>query len=152
MAARKSPLHLLGHGRCRLARRRGDARRRLGRQIELELLHQELLFGVQFSVAAQDQRAAIGGREVDVARMLTCSPAPGWCRPAETVTYSERASIWRPSAGSRGSDPRPLGPTMGGRPDRTCGERPRASRIATRPKVGPTNCEKNISPLHTALK
>src|SRR5258708_21316272 len=36
------------------------------RQIELELLHQELLFGVQFSVAAQDQRAAIGGREVDV--------------------------------------------------------------------------------------
>ena len=49
------------------------------------------------------------------------------------------------TAGSRGSDPRPLGPTMGGRPDRTCGERPRASRIATRPKVGPTNCEKNIS-------
>src|SRR5258707_3365187 len=37
---------------------------------------------------------------------------------------------------------------MGGRLDRTCGERPRASRIATRPKVGPTNCEKNISPLH----
>src|SRR5229473_1848054 len=35
-----------------------------------------------------------------------------------------------PTAGSRGSDPRPLGPTMGGRPDRTCGERPRASRIA----------------------
>src|SRR5258708_36699133 len=29
-----------------------------------------------------------------------------------------------PTAGSRGSDPRPLGPTMGGRPDRTCGERP----------------------------
>src|SRR5260370_42350696 len=51
-----------------------------------------------------------------------------------------------PTAGSRGSDPRPLGPTMGGRPDRTCGERPRASRVATRPKVGPTNCEKNISP------
>ena len=46
------------------------------------------------------------------------------------------------TAGNRGSDPRPLGPTMGGRPDRTCGERPRASRIATRPKVGPTNCEK----------
>src|SRR5216684_5392586 len=53
-----------------------------------------------------------------------------------------------PTAGSQGSDPRPLGPTMGGRPDRTCGERPRASRVATRPKVGPTNCEKNISPLH----
>src|SRR5216684_3780139 len=35
-----------------------------------------------------------------------------------------------PTAGSRGSDARPLGPTMGGRPDRTCGERPRASRIA----------------------
>jgi hypothetical protein len=29
------------------------------------------------------------------------------------------------------------------------GERPHASRIATRPKVGPTNCEKDISPLHT---
>jgi hypothetical protein len=42
-----------------------------------------------------------------------------------------------PTAGSRGSDPRLLGPTMGGRPDRTCGERPRASRIATR-KVRPT--------------
>src|SRR5260370_20181098 len=53
-----------------------------------------------------------------------------------------------PTARRRGSDPRPLGPTMGGRPDRTCGERPRASRVATRPKVGPTNCEKNISPLH----
>jgi len=24
--------------------------------------------------------------------------------------------------------------------------------LRTRPKVGPTNCEKNISPLHTALK
>src|SRR5258708_21548972 len=53
-----------------------------------------------------------------------------------------------PTAGSRGSDPRPLGPTVGGRPDRTCGERPCAPRIATRPKVGPTNCKKNISPLH----
>ena len=38
----------------------------MGRQIELELVHQELLFGVQFRVAAQDQHAAIGGREVDV--------------------------------------------------------------------------------------
>src|SRR6266849_9257215 len=57
---------MLGHGTCRLPRRGGDARRRLGRQIELELGHQELLFGVEFSVAAQDQHAAIGGREVDV--------------------------------------------------------------------------------------
>src|SRR5258707_1574366 len=65
-APRKSPLHLLGHRTCRRLRRRGDARRRLGRQIELELLHQQLLFGVEFGVAAQDQRAAIGGREVDV--------------------------------------------------------------------------------------
>ena len=63
---RKSPLHVLGHGTWRLPRRGGDARRRLGRQIELELLHEELLFGVQFSVAAQDQCTAIGGREVDV--------------------------------------------------------------------------------------
>src|SRR5262249_48375052 len=42
------------------------------------------------------------------------------------------------SAGGRGSDPRPLGPTMGGRLDRTCGERPRASKLRTCPKVRPT--------------
>jgi len=64
--ARKSPLHLLGHGGCPLSRRRGDAWRRLGRQIELELLRQKLLFGIEFGVAAQDQCTAIGGREVDV--------------------------------------------------------------------------------------
>src|SRR5215471_19268969 len=34
--------------------------------MELELLHQKLLFGVEFGIAAQDQCAAIGGREVDV--------------------------------------------------------------------------------------
>jgi hypothetical protein len=45
---------------------RGDARGRLGRQIELELLHEEFLISVQFGVAAQNQRAAIGGREVHV--------------------------------------------------------------------------------------
>jgi hypothetical protein len=36
-------------------------------------------------------------------------------------------------AGSWGSDPRPLGLAMGGRPDRTFGERPRPSRIANLP-------------------
>lgn len=36
-------------------------------------------------------------------------------------------------AGSWGSDPRPLGLAMGGRPDRTFGERPRASRITNLP-------------------
>ena len=55
---RRSPLHLLGRGARRLPRRRGDARRRLGRQIKLELVHQELLFDVQFGVAAQDQCVA----------------------------------------------------------------------------------------------
>jgi hypothetical protein len=38
----------------------------LGRQVELELVHQKLLFGVEFRVAAQDQCPAIGDREVDV--------------------------------------------------------------------------------------
>src|SRR6266852_8395467 len=61
----KSPLHL-GYGVRRFSCRCSDARWRLGRQIELESLHEKLLVGVQFSVAAQDQCAAIGGREVDV--------------------------------------------------------------------------------------
>ena len=55
-----------GHGARRLFRWRGDARWGLGRQIKLELLDQKLLVGVQFGVAAEDQGAAIGGREVDV--------------------------------------------------------------------------------------
>src|SRR5260370_31522904 len=73
-APRKSPLHLLGHRTCRRLRRRGDARRRLGPQIELELLHQQLLFGVEFGVAAQDQRAAIGGQAVDVEHLDSGEP------------------------------------------------------------------------------
>ena len=64
---RKSPLHLLGHRAARqLLRWRGDARGRLGWQIKLQVLHEKLLVGVQFSVAAQDQPAAIGGGEVNV--------------------------------------------------------------------------------------
>ena len=43
-----------------------DPWRGLRGQVEVELRYQELLVGVQFGVAAQDQRAAIGGREVDV--------------------------------------------------------------------------------------
>ena len=65
-APRKSPLHRLGRDARWPPRRRGDARWRLGRQVELELLHQNLLIGVEFGVAAQDQRAAIGGGEVNV--------------------------------------------------------------------------------------
>ena len=56
----------MGRGVRRVSRRRGDARRRLGRQIKLELVHQKLLFDVQFRVAAQDQCAAVGGRKVDI--------------------------------------------------------------------------------------
>jgi hypothetical protein len=63
---RKSPLHRLVCSTHQLPCRRGDARWRLGRQVELELLHQELLVDVQFGVAGQDQLAAIGGREVDI--------------------------------------------------------------------------------------
>jgi hypothetical protein len=40
--------------------------RRLWRQIELELVDQKLLLKVGFCVAAQDQRATIGGRKVGV--------------------------------------------------------------------------------------
>jgi hypothetical protein len=53
-------------GGGRLSGRRSDARGRLGRQVELELLRQHLLFGVEFGVTVQDQRTAIGGREEDV--------------------------------------------------------------------------------------
>jgi hypothetical protein len=49
-----------------LTGRRRDARGWLCWQVELELLHQELLVGVEFSVAAQDQRTAVCGREVDI--------------------------------------------------------------------------------------
>src|SRR5712691_5200547 len=51
-----------GNGPCW----RGDAWRRLRRQIELELLEEELLLGLRLGVTAQDQGAAIGGREMHV--------------------------------------------------------------------------------------
>src|ERR1700739_156504 len=63
-APRKSPLHR--QGRRGLPCRCGDAWWGLRWQIELELVHQHLLFGVQFRIAGQDQRTAVCGREVDV--------------------------------------------------------------------------------------
>jgi lipid-A-disaccharide synthase len=51
--SRKSPLHLLGHSAAhRLLCWRGDARWRLGWQIKLQVLHEKLLVGVEFGVAA----------------------------------------------------------------------------------------------------
>ena len=44
----------------------GDAWRWLRRQVEVELFDRELLVGVELGIAAQDQGAAIGGREVHV--------------------------------------------------------------------------------------
>src|SRR5229473_4416559 len=46
--------------------RGGDARRWLRRQIELELLEQQLLVGIELSIAAEDQHASVGCREVHV--------------------------------------------------------------------------------------
>src|SRR6266705_4701368 len=43
-----------------------DARRWLRRQIELELLEQQLLVGIEFGMAAEDQHASVGCREVHV--------------------------------------------------------------------------------------
>ena len=63
---RKSPLRQRGHSARQLPHWCGDARRGLGWQIKLQLPHQELLLGVQFGVAGQDQSAAVGGWEVDV--------------------------------------------------------------------------------------
>ena len=51
---------------CRNACWRGDAWGRLRRQIELELFEQELLLGIQLRVAAEDQGAPVGGREMHV--------------------------------------------------------------------------------------
>src|SRR6202047_1322636 len=61
----KSPLHQLGRPGRALSRR-GDARRWLGRQVKVEFFDQELLVGIEFGVAAQDQGAAIRCREADV--------------------------------------------------------------------------------------
>ena len=44
----------------------GDARRRLGRQGQAELIEENPFVGIGLGVAAEDQRAPVGGREVDV--------------------------------------------------------------------------------------
>src|SRR5262249_3261768 len=44
----------------------GDPRSRLGGQVEVELLHEEFLIGIEFRVAAEDQRARVRCGEMDV--------------------------------------------------------------------------------------
>ena len=44
----------------------GNARRRLGRQRQAEPIEENPLVGIGLGVAAEDQRAPVGGREVDV--------------------------------------------------------------------------------------
>ena len=61
----KSPLQQAS-GADRVLGRCGDARWRLGRQIEFELFDQKLLIGIEFGVPGEDQSAAIGGGEMDV--------------------------------------------------------------------------------------
>src|SRR3981081_396336 len=62
---RKSPLQDWDLGASGPLRGR-DARRWLRRQIELELLEQQLLVGIELSIAAEDQHASVGCREVHV--------------------------------------------------------------------------------------
>src|SRR6266849_11184645 len=62
---RKSPLQNWDSGASGPLRGR-DARRWLRRQIELELLEQQLLVGIELSIAAEDQHASVGCREVHV--------------------------------------------------------------------------------------
>ena len=64
-AYRKSPLQNWDGAASGPLRRR-DAWRRLRRQIELELLEQQLLVGIKRGIAAEDQRASVGGRQVHV--------------------------------------------------------------------------------------
>src|SRR5882672_10320842 len=101
----KSPLHV-GYGVRRFSCRCSDARWRLGRQIELESLYEKLPVGVQFSVAAQDQCASIGGREVDVEHAsvgvsdrIAPSYAPKACRG------SDRGHLSPPAYNRRPADP-----------------------------------------------
>ena len=65
VAGKRSPLHgvLWRWGELACG---SNSRRRLWGQVEVEVRYQEFLVGVQFGIAAQDQRAAIGGREVNV--------------------------------------------------------------------------------------
>ena len=44
----------------------GDPRSRLDGEVEVELLHEELLIGIEFGVAAEDQRAPVRCGEVDI--------------------------------------------------------------------------------------
>src|ERR1700732_1268650 len=62
---RKSPLQSWDLGASGPLRGR-DARRWLRRQIELELLEQQLLVGIELSIAAEDQHASVICREVHV--------------------------------------------------------------------------------------
>src|SRR4051812_1500647 len=61
----KSPLHFADWFASKLPWCR-DARRWLRRQVEGELLSQELLVGVEIGIAAQDQGGTVGGWEVHV--------------------------------------------------------------------------------------
>src|SRR5258708_32400661 len=83
-------------------------------------------------------RPHLGGivRWAGASRRVTAGPTLR-AKFADSVSPAHRLTQ-SPTAGSRGSDPRPLGLTMGGRLDRTSGERPRASRIAILHKVRPT--------------
>src|SRR5271170_122796 len=51
---------------------RGDTWRLLWREIELELAGQKFLVGGEFGVTAEDQGAAVGGREMDVEHLDRC--------------------------------------------------------------------------------
>src|SRR5260370_31792603 len=62
---RKSPLQNWDLGASGALRGR-DARRWLRSQIQLELLEQQLLVGIELSIAAQDQHASVRCREVHV--------------------------------------------------------------------------------------
>src|SRR6202790_4671533 len=64
-AWRKSPLRDVGWGANGFAWR-GDAWRGLRRRIELELVDKHFLFCGEVGVAAEDQCAAVGGREMHV--------------------------------------------------------------------------------------
>src|SRR5215468_9099065 len=44
----------------------GDPRSRLDGQVEVELLHEELLIGIEFRIAAEDQLAPVRCGEVDI--------------------------------------------------------------------------------------
>src|SRR4249920_1580959 len=59
----RSPLHC---GNWNAIGRCGEAWRRLRRQDEVELLHQELLIRIELGVATENQRTTVSRREVHV--------------------------------------------------------------------------------------